>query len=172
MKLTNYFCTRLVLTSLIRNQGSQTDPNPASVSIHENCTYSGWSRGIWKRSRVFPFKHCRGGYVQFTQEIETKLFQRGSFFNIGSRHSKRLLLIWLSFSYVITCWKLSAFVICLLNRQSTVGRVRELWELGLEFSQIHIGSGGQVTFNRYLSYVTYITCKSDSLLKIRYPFSL
>jgi hypothetical protein len=31
-------------------------------------------------------------------------------------------------------------------------------------------SGGQVTFKKYLSYFTSVTCKSNSLLLIRYPF--
>ncbi len=33
-----------------------------------------------------------------------------------------------------------------------------------------IGSGGQVTFKKQLSYFTSVTCKSNSLLLIRYPF--
>jgi hypothetical protein len=32
------------------------------------------------------------------------------------------------------------------------------------------GSAGQVTFKKKLSYFTLVTCKSNSLLLIRYPF--
>ena len=35
---------------------------------------------------------------------------------------------------------------------------------------IRIRSGGQVTFKKQLSYFTSVTCKSNSLLLIRYPF--
>jgi hypothetical protein len=35
---------------------------------------------------------------------------------------------------------------------------------------LSIGSGGQVTFKKQQSYFTSVTCKSNSLLLIRYPF--
>ncbi len=41
---------------------------------------------------------------------------------------------------------------------------------GLNSEREHILSCGQVTFKKQLSYFTSVTCKSNSLLLIRYPF--